>query len=392
VPESISGEVDDRGSRAARDASVVAVYRWTLLPPSETFIRNEALGLKRYSAVFVGGVREPGLQLPPSRTIVGMPGGHLRRDIRRRLPMYDPARRVERLCRARRVELVHGHFGPDGLSAMNLARELGVPLVVTFWGFDATMTDAALIDAGLGDYVQRRAELFDEADLLISVSGFIADELRARGAPDSKLRVHHVGVPLDSRPRTMQPDPVVLFVGRHVDKKGLGTLIDAMATVRAAVPAARLLVVGDGPLRTSHEARSRELGVDAEFAGWLTPTDVAEHMRTARVLCVPSQRAADGDAEGLPTVIPEACARGLPVVATRHSGIPEALGEDRGGLLANERDIETMARHLIAILTDDDLWRRLSESGRENARSNFDPHRQTAELESFYDEAMNRRI
>jgi colanic acid/amylovoran biosynthesis glycosyltransferase len=376
-----------------RDTPIVAVYRWSLLAPSETFIRSEALALRRYSSIFAGGVREPGLDLPGDRVVVGMPGGQLRRAVRRRLPRYDPDGRLVRLCRARGVRLVHAHFGHDGLSALTLSRQLGVPLIVTFWGFDATMSDDALLAAGggLADYVHRRSELFDQAGLLVGVSRFITDELRLRGAPRAKLRVHHIGVPLGAPPDPGGREPIVLFVGRHVEKKGFDALMDAMAIVRSAVPRTRLIVVGDGPLRTQHEARSRELRLDADFLGWLTPNAVTEQMRRARVLCVPSRRATDGDAEGLPTVIPEAGAWGLPVVATRHSGIPEAIGEDRGGLLANEGDVDGIARHLIAVLTDGALWRRLSDGARDNVRNNFDPQRQAQELERLYDEVLNGR-
>ena len=110
----------------------------------------------------------------------------------------------------------------------------------------------------------------------------------------------------------------------------------------------------------------------------------------ARVLCVPSRRAANGDAEGLPTVIPEAGAHGLPTVGTRHSGIPEAIGGDAGGLLADEGDVDGIAAALIAVLTDDDLWRRLSAGARDNVARNFDPQRQAEELEAIYDEVLGR--
>ena len=192
------------------------------------------------------------------------------------------------------------------------------------------------------------------------------------------------GAPREDVPR----EPVVLFVGRHVEKKGLGDLLDAMARVRAAVPTARLLVVGDGPLRGELEEQARRLALDAEFAGWLAPDEVASRLREVRVLCVPSRRAANGDAEGLPTVIPEAAAQGLPVVGTRHSGIPEGIAEDCSGLLADEGDAEGLARQLTAVLTDDDLWRRLSAGALEHVAQHFDPQRQVDELEAIYDEAI----
>ena len=257
------------------------------------------------------------------------------------------------------------HFGTDSLRALDLAERLGVPFVVSYHGFDAALSDAAMRAGTRGRYLQRRAELFDKAAAITAVSAFTASEVVRQGAPEAKLHVHHVGAPLGP-PRPDPPrEPVVLFVGRHVEKKGLGDLIEAMARVRASVPAARLLVVGDGPLRSEIEDRARRLDVDARFAGWLEPREVARQLREARVLCVPSRRAANGDAEGLPTVIPEAGGQGLPVVGTRHSGIPEGIGDDAGGLLADEGDVDGIARALTALLTDDDA---LAPAQRRRAR------------------------
>jgi colanic acid/amylovoran biosynthesis glycosyltransferase len=368
----------------------VAVYRSSLLARSETFIRNEALELRRSAPLFVGEERaEGGLPLPEDAVVVGMPNGRWRRAVLRRVPGYQ-LRRLARACRAREVALVHAHFGPDSLLALDLARRLGVPFVVTYNGFDATLHDDALRAGPYTRYLRRRAEMFGEAAAIIAISVFIAGELVRQGAPEGKLRVHHSGVPLGPPPPDGPREPVVLFVGRFVEKKGLGDLLEAMARVQAAVPAARLLVVGDGAGRREHEDRARRLGLDATFAGWLAPDEVARRQRTARVLCVPSRRAANGDAEGLPTVIPEAGAQGLPVVGTRHSGIPEGVGEEARARLVDEGDVEGLARELVAVLTDDELQRRLSAEARAHVARDFDPRRQADELEAIYDEVLGR--
>jgi glycosyltransferase involved in cell wall biosynthesis len=369
---------------------VVAVYRRELLPRSETFIRNQAGALRRNVPVFVGQKREAGLRLPRCQVVIGMPGGPRRRALRHRFGRSDPYARMAKACRARGVDLIHAHFGPDGVQALPLARALRVPLVVTFHGFDATMSDDALIanGGGMADLVHRRDELFGEATLLLAVSGFIADELRKRGAPESKLRVHHNAVPLGPLPAPGEREPVVLFVGRDVEKKGLGDLVEAMAIVRRAVPDARLLVVGDGELRPEHERRATQLAVDARFLGWLPPEAVAEHVRSARTICVPSRRAANGDAEGLPMTVLEAAAQGVPVVATRHSGIPEAVVHGESGLLADEGDAEGIATQLTSVLTDEELWRRLSAGACDRIAREFDPGLQATKLEQLYDEAL----
>jgi colanic acid/amylovoran biosynthesis glycosyltransferase len=362
---------------------VVAVYRSFLLGPSETFIRGEAMALERYSPLFVGEGRvEGGLALPDDSVVTGLPGGRYRPAVLRHVPGYLVGR-LARACRERDVALVHAHFGTDSLVALDLAERLDVPLVVTYHGFDASLSDAALRSR----YLRRRAELFGRAAAIVAVSAFIGREVVRQGAPEAKLRVHHFGVPLGPAPSGEARDPVVLFVGRQIEKKGLGDLIEAMGRVRESVPAARLLVVGDGPRRREHEAAARRLGLDADFLGWLEPREVTRRFRAARVLCVPSRRGSDGDAEGLPTVIPEAGAQGLPVVGTRHSGIPQAIGDGAGGLLADEGDVEGIAQGLIAVLTDDDLWRRLSAGARDNVARNFDPRRQAEALEAIYDEA-----
>jgi glycosyltransferase involved in cell wall biosynthesis len=299
----------------------------------------------------------------------------------------DARARFVAACRERGVGLVHAHFGPDGIGALELARDLGVPLAVTFHGFDATLTDAALTAAGFGDYVRRRAELFASAARLIAVSQFIADQLIAQGALADKVLVHHIGVPLGPPPEPTARRPEVLFVGRHVEKKGLADLIAAMERVQATVPDARLVAVGDGPLRAQLEAQARGRLRGVEFTGWLTSGQVGERMQAARALCVPSRRASDGDAEGLGQVILEAAARGLPTVATRHGGIPEAVGP--GGLLAPEGDVEALAARLTELLTDGERWRALAVAARAHAERDFDLETQTARLEAIYDELLS---
>jgi len=362
----------------------VAIYRSTLLAGSETFVRNQALALVRHRPLFVGLHRKAGLALPPEQTVVLNPGGLAGRLRELAYVRGGVPGRLSAASRRAGVRLVHAHFGPDGLQALPLARALAVPLVVTLHGYDATSWDESLVRRGGTSraFVEHRQRLVEGAAQFIAVSGFVRDELLRRGFPAEKVRVHRIGVPVGAAPRSGEREAMVLFVGRLAEKKGVRDLLEAMR----AVPAAHLVLVGDGPLRAELEREVHRRRLRAEFAGWRTPEQVREWMLRARVLCVPSRRAPDGDAEGLGQVILEAAAVGTPTVGYRHGGIPEATRDGVTGLLADEGDVGGLGSRLAAVLGDDALWERLSAAGRHHVETEFDLGRQTARLEQLYDE------
>jgi len=151
----------------------------------------------------------------------------------------------------------------------------------------------------------------------------------------------------------------------------------------AALPQARLVVIGDGPLRGALERRA---GPSVQFLGALPPEEVAQWMRRAALLAAPSLTAADGDAEGLPNVVVEAAASGLAVVATSHSGIPEAVEDGVSGLLVPEGDAGALAAGLAALLGAEDRRRTMGAAARRLAAQRFDRARLTETLERIYDE------
>ena len=141
---------------------------------------------------------------------------------------------------------------------------------------------------------------------------------------------------------------MALAVGRFVEKKGFEYFIRAMALVGDRSPI-RGAIIGDGPLRPSLESLARDLGVidRIDFLGWRTHDEVSELMHQADLLVAPSVIAADGDMEGMPLVIAEAMSTGLPVLGTRHSGIPEAVRHGENGIVVEERDAEALAEARI---------------------------------------------
>jgi glycosyltransferase involved in cell wall biosynthesis len=152
------------------------------------------------------------------------------------------------------------------------------------------------------------------------------------------------------------------------------------------------VIIGDGPRRTHLERLAAELGLgeSVQFLGSQAPDTVAEWMRRASALAVPSVTAADGDAEGLPVVLFEAAASGLPVVGSDHSGIPEGVEEGKSGFIVAEGEPEPLARRLIELLATPELAARMRVAARRLAEREFDIVHQTAKLERLYDRARER--
>jgi len=286
---------------------------------------------------------------------------------------------------------VHAHFGPDGLTALDVARRLQIPLVTTLHGYDVSRTGRALLLSGRLSwmrYALGRRRLMREGALFLAVSDALRAKAIAAGYPPDRTITHYMGVDLRAFPFSPDRDGhTILHVGRLVEKKGTALLIDALDRLKTAHPEANLVVIGDGPLRPSLERLARQLGVGGKvrFLGSQPPTAVAEWMRSAALLAVPSVTARDGDAEGLPTVIPEAAASGLPVVGSDHSGIPEAIADEHSGFVVPEGQVEPLTGRLAELLGSRDLRRSMGLAARKLAESRFDRRTQVERLESHYD-------
>lgn len=377
-----------------REKPNIVFYRYNeLLYYSETFIRTQGEGLRRFKPYYVGLGRAKELPVPVERTIVVNQGGMAGKAREVLYKLWGVAPDLHRRVRKVNPVLIHAHFGQDGVRALPLARSLSVPLVVTFWGLDATMTDEALRRSPhrtLRTYLQNREVLEREARLFIAVSGFIKEKLVEQGFPPEKIVVNYNSVDTEIfRPDPSVPrEPVVLYVGRLVEKKGVEYLIRAMARVQTQVPDAELVIIGDGPLKSELERLAKRSLGRWKFLGVQSAEVVRGWMNRALLLGAPSVTASTGDSEGMPTVVLEAQAMGLPVVGTYHSGIPEAVVHGETGFLAAERDWEALAEHIEALLEDSALWQRFSQKGQEHMRSIFSLETQIRGLENIYERVV----
>jgi glycosyltransferase involved in cell wall biosynthesis len=368
----------------------VLIFRQMLLPISETFVSAQASALTRYRPRFAG-FQPASRSLPLPADTIYLTKRHSPAS-RARKALYDVvalAPAFHRRIGDAHPVLVHAHFGYDGAAALPLIERLRVPMVVTLHGFDVHTSDECLAKTLAGrHYLARRADLWARASTFVCVSKFIAAVALARGFPAEKLRVHYIGVDRARfEPAGAPREPVVLFVGRLTEVKGCEHALRAMQRVSAALPAARMVVIGDGPLRASLERLAAGLGIPCEFLGACDNDVVRSWMRRAALLCVPSITTPAGSTEALGIVSLEAQASGTPVAGFRSGGIPEAVLDGSTGILVRPGDDGALAAAMLHYLTDEAAWRAASARGAAWVAERFDLARQTLELESIYDDA-----
>ena len=260
-------------------------------------------------------------------------------------------------------------FGNVAVGAMDACRQLALPMTVHFHGYDVYSQPM------LEQYGSRYGQLFDQAGALVAPSRAMRDALLRLGAPEEKTHYVPCGVDL-ARFDAGAPDrspPTFVAVGRFVEKKAPHLTISAFAAVHRRHPEARLRMIGDGRLRGPCEDLAVGLGVGGAvtFLGWQPHEVVAREVRRARAFVQHSLVASDGNSEATPQSIMEASASGVPVVATRHAGIPEGVVEGETGFLVDERDVHGMARHMEELLVEPALAAEMGRAGRRFVEAHF---------------------
>lgn len=282
-------------------------------------------------------------------------------------------------------DVVHCQFGDVGLRALPLKRTgvISGCLVVSFRGAD--LTKALRQDPHVYD------GLFREADAFMPVSTALKDRMLAAGCPAHKIEVMYSAIDPDQiafRPRMLAPgEPLrLLSVGRLTPKKGFAYAIEAVAALVRSGYEVSYTIVGDGDLEVVLEdlIKKRGLTKQISLAGWKSGEELASYFARAQIFLAPSVTADDGDEEGIPNVLKEAMAAGLPVVSTRHGGIPELVEDGVTGLLAPERDWKALADCVARLFARADEWPAMGAAGRAKVEAAFGAEALTDRLLASY--------
>jgi glycosyltransferase involved in cell wall biosynthesis len=218
--------------------------------------------------------------------------------------------------------------------------------------------------------------------------------LLSLGAPPEKVHYNPCGADC-SRFDGARPEdapPILLAVGRMVEKKAPYLTLLAFATVYRSHPDAKLRMIGDGPLTGVCRDLARGLGIEhaVSFLSAQPPEIIREEMRRARCFVQHSVEASDGDCEGTPVAVIEAGASGLPVVSTRHAGIPDVVVNEETGFLVDERDVAAMAASMLRLVQEPSLAGRMGQAARRRIHAEFSLERRIAELGRIICDAMMR--
>lgn len=301
-------------------------------------------------------------------------------------------RALTRVLSHENAELLHIYFGHIAVHLLPLIEQWNHPTVVSFHGADV------LVDLEKPAYRRATIRMLAAVRLVLVRSTSLRDALVRLGCAENKIRLQRTGIPLGElpfQPRAWPADGKWRFLqaSRLIAKKGFGASLRAFAAFSARHPQARFTIAGEGPLRQSLEQTARDLGIAdrVTFTGFVSQAALRELFYESHIFLHPSETGPDGNQEGVPNAMLEAMATGLPVFATTHGGIPEAIQDGISGVLVPERDTAALSTALLACADHPETLNAMARNGAEAVAENFEQRSQVRKLEEIYFEAMQRR-
>ena len=290
----------------------------------------------------------------------------------------------------RGADMMHIYFGHTGVHLLPFIREWNKPCLVSFHGADVG------IKQEIENYAGKLRVLFDSVAVVLARSQSLADRLIKSGCAPEKIRISRTGIPLHEFSMVPREFPTdgrwqIMQACRLIDKKGVGSAIRAFAIFAREFPNAEFTIAGKGPLQPELQRLAQKLGVaeKVRFCGFLSQPDLRDLYGRMHIFIHPSETPPDENQEGVPNSILEAMATGLPVIATRHGGIPEAVTENLNGFLSDERDSKSLGRSMVALANSPELYARFSAAARLAVAENFDQALTIRELERIYEEVCD---
>lgn len=283
-------------------------------------------------------------------------------------------------------DVIHAHFGYDGMKMLRLANMFDIPLIVSFYG-----SDVSRLPSEFG-WKRRYRKLARFGSHFIAATQFMKKQLIKLGFNENKITVVRFGVDLQDSPfilRKRYPNKFMM-VGRMVEKKGFKYAIKAIHILKKRGYDVHLDLFGNGPLMKNLNSLTRDLSLNGvvTFHGYQPIETILNAHAEYSLLLAPSVIAKDGDMEGLPNTILEAMAKGTPVVASRHAAIPEVIENFKTGFLVDEGDAEGLADTLENILQEKYNLEQIRRNARKVIEEEYTADRMVSEVEHIYNQSL----
>jgi len=377
------------------------------MPRTYTWVYNQLRFLKNTDVLILANMLHPDrIHFPlkhhelfsfPGLEVLKNPGMPLR-IFRRLLRLILIDSRLDLLifawkAKKRGCSLIHAHFANTGWKFIPVARLLGIPLVVAFYGYDYD-----LLPNTQPVWKRRYRELFKHGTLFLTEGGYGRTKLIEKGLSPDKVKVHQLGIDVDRIPfkvRTLKSGGILRLVqvANLVEKKGHRILIEAMRILkeRGAIENVSLTLIGDGPLKKDMLTLTQQYQLENNitFVDHLPYENLHQELLKYHVFVHPSVTTPDGDCEGgAPVVLLDAQATGMPIISTFHCDIPEEVIDEKTGLLIPENDYNALADAIEQFLNDPDIVEQYGAASRKHVKKNYSASKQAGFLEAIYSDLI----
>lgn len=279
--------------------------------------------------------------------------------------------KMKRMLQGESLDVIHAQFGGNAVRILPLAKQLSIPLIVSFHGFDASRKLANR------SYRNGLKEVFDYASAIVVCNPGMGDALPL--SDEHRKKFHWVPYGIDIEQFSNDPSSVqlnsfnILHVGRLVEKKGVPDLIRAFANATKEAGQMTLHIVGNGREEKECRALVKEYNLISKviFHGWKSSKEVKELMQQCDVFVLNSRIDSRGETEGLPVGLLEAMAMGMPVISTQHAGIPLAVESEVSGILVNERDTDALSQQIVRLYHNKELREAMGKAARVKVENQF---------------------
>ncbi|WP_158265409.1 glycosyltransferase [Blastopirellula marina] len=364
------------------------VKGFDISPVSETFILAHAELLSSQSAIVDGVFPRLNGHSILGDSLIARTLRTIRKKVLVGSQVKDQDAAYAKFIKTWKPDAILAEYGTSGVAVMGACKRYDVPLVVHFHGYDASRKNV------LKEFSHSYRQMFRQAAAIVAVSRLMQRQLIAMGAPDNKVHYNSYGVDCTrfASGRPGRSACTFLAVGRLVDKKAPYLTLLAFQQVVKQCPDAKLIIVGDGPLRSAccDLVRGLHLTEHVEMVGAKSHGEVQALMQSSRAFVQHSVRALDGDCEGTPVAIIEASASGLPVVATRHAGIPDVVIEGSSGYLVDECDVDGMAAYMLRLARDPSLAEQMGIQGRRIVEERFSIEKSIGALREIINNSISQ--